>query len=223
MTNPLPDIETLNRRFAASEAAEIIAWSATQPGPLVLSSSFGAEAVVMLELVFGILRLQEKAKVVFIDTSHHFPETYTYRQAMQDRYGFTLVELKATNPQAADPLTNSERCCYLNKVKIFNAFLNRDLIWLSGIRRSQTRLRKHAQIVMLDSRVRLKINPIFLWDDEQTATFIVDRGLPLNPLVAQGYPSIGCQPCTCKPTNDNPRSGRWAQTGNDECGLHCRV
>ena len=117
----------------------------------------------------------------------------------------------------ADP----ENCCSAVKVGQLDRALAGKAAWMSGLRRAEADSRVRAPIVARDLRGLIKVNPLAAWSDLDIKGYIADRDIIENPLLAQGYPSIGCQPCTQKPTDpDDPRSGRWAGSTKTECGLH---
>jgi phosphoadenosine phosphosulfate reductase len=114
-----------------------------------------------------------------------------------------------------------ENCCSAVKVGQLDRALAGKAAWMSGLRRSEAATRATAPIVTRDLRGLVKVNPIANWDDVDVAGYVADHAIPVNPLLEQGYTSIGCQPCTSLPTDpDDPRSGRWAGKGKTECGIH---
>ncbi|AEV16393.1 Phosphoadenylylsulfate reductase [Thermus sp. CCB_US3_UF1] len=191
--------------------------------------SFQAEDVAVLHL---LLELRPDIPVLFLDTGYHFPEVYAYRDEMQRRLGFCLVNLTPAlsreeqerrygNLYQSDP----HRCCQIRKVEpLFQALEAYDT-WFTGLRREQSPTRAHLQPLeeaLLPSGHRLKkVNPLYDWSLKEVFAYLAVQGLPYLPLYDQGYLSIGCAPCTAKPLDPNdPRSGRWAGKGKLECGIH---
>ena len=167
------------------------------------------------------VKVEPSIEVVFIDTGYHFPETLETVEAVRRHYGLNLRVLTVP-PQPvelwrADP----EQCCSIAKVEQLDRALSGKLAWMSGLRRAEAVTRAKAPIVARDLRGLVKINPIATWSDDDVASYISTHDVPVNPLLAQGYPSIGCQPCT-QPVADgsDARSGRWVGRDKTECGLH---
>lgn len=168
--------------------------------------------------------------VLFLETGYHFAETIGTRDAVGAVYPVNLIDIRpratvaeqdaAEGPQlyARDPA----RCCALRKVAPLSDALRRYDAWVTGVRRVEATTRTTTPIVTYDERFGLvKVNPLAAWTDEDLAEYIQRHGVLVNPLVAEGYPSIGCAPCTAKPQpGSDPRSGRWAGQAKTECGLH---
>lgn len=211
------EIARLNRRFERAEADEIVAWAAARFGSrLVLASSFGD--TVLIDLV---IRTAPDVEVVFCDTGFHFGETLeTLRRAM-DRYGLNLTVLRPA-PDAVDLWEHgSDACCRDRKMAPLERHLaaNADA-WLSGLRRADSPGRASAPIVGIDRRGLVKVNPLARWSDADVASYTKAHDVIVNPLVQQGYPSIGCWPCTERPVDGDQRSGRWLGAAKTECGIH---
>ncbi|GAA3692801.1 phosphoadenylyl-sulfate reductase [Gordonia hankookensis] len=172
----------------------------------------------------------EKLKVLFLDTGYHFAETIGTRDAVEQVYDVDMVnltpehsvaeqdELLGRNLFARDP----GECCRLRKVVPLKSGLAQYDAWITGIRRVEAPTRANAPLISFDEGFGLvKINPIAAWSDETMQDYIDSNGVLVNPLVDDGYPSIGCAPCTAKPEpGSDPRSGRWAGRAKTECGLH---
>lgn len=168
--------------------------------------------------------------VLFLDTGYHFAETIGTRNAVATFYDVNLVDIRPKQTVAAQDATEGKdlfardpaRCCALRKVAPLREALAGYDAWITGIRRVEAPTRAAAPLISFDEAFGLvKINPIVAWSDERLAEYIDDHAVPVNPLIAQGYPSIGCAPCTAKPLpGSDPRSGRWAGTSKTECGLH---
>lgn len=172
----------------------------------------------------------EKVKVLFLDTGYHFAETLGTRDAAEEIYDIDLINVTPEHTVAEqDQLvgrnlfaSNPGECCRLRKVVPLRSTLSNYSAWVTGIRRVEAPTRAHAPLISFDEGFGLvKINPIAAWSDEQMNDYINARGVIVNPLVDEGYPSIGCAPCTAKPApGADPRSGRWAGSTKTECGLH---
>ncbi|MFM7270848.1 MAG: phosphoadenylyl-sulfate reductase [Actinomycetes bacterium] len=217
---PLPDLAELARldaAFETSPASRAIAWAAETFGDrIALASSF--QDAVMLDLV---ARTVPSLPVVFLDTGYHFAETLWYVERLRERYE---LDIEFVHPEAGPDdlwMQDPDACCRARKVEpLDRALADRDA-WMTGLRRAETELRRHAPIVSLDvNRGIVKVNPIANWTDRDVAGYVRDHDLPVHPLADRGYASIGCWPCTRPASGDDPRSGRWADLGKTECGLH---
>jgi len=173
---------------------------------------------VLIDLAVNV---EPSIEVVFIDTGYHFPETLETMEAVRRRYGLNLRLM--TVPPHDEELwkVDPENCCSAIKVGQLDRALFGKEAWMSGLRRDEAPTRAAAPIVARDLRGLVKVNPIATWTDLDIRGYIKDHDVPVNPLVDQGYPSIGCWPCT-KPVADgeDPRSGRWTNSDKTECGLH---
>lgn len=214
-------------------AQELIAWTAGTFGNNFVVASNMQDAVLVdlavkhtdRDLLDG-----EALKVLFLDTGYHFAETIGTRDAVEQVYGVEVVsltpestvaeqdELLGRNLFARDP----GECCRLRKVVPLKAGLRNYDAWVTGIRRVEAPTRAQAPLISFDEAFGLvKINPIAAWSDDQMQNYIDTYGVLVNPLVDEGYPSIGCAPCTAKPEpGSDPRSGRWVGRAKTECGLH---
>lgn len=168
--------------------------------------------------------------VLFLDTGYHFPETIGTRDAVEQVYGVEVVNAQADASVAEQDATEGKdlfarepnRCCALRKVAPLKATLKNYRAWVTGIRRVEAPTRANAPLISFDEAFGLvKINPIAAWSDDDMQAYIDEHSILVNPLVDEGYPSIGCAPCTVKPLpGADPRSGRWAGSAKTECGLH---
>ena len=212
-----PSIEAFNADLADASATEIIEWAYGRYGNrLCLTSSM--QDAVLIDLA---VRVNPAVEVVFIDTGYHFPETLQMVDDVRRHYGLNLrmmtVKRHAPELWLADP----ENCCSAVKVGQLDRALAEKEAWLSGLRRADSAERANAPIVSRDVRGLVKINPICAWSDAEVADYIDQHDVPVNPLLAQGYGSVGCMPCT-KPvaSGAHARSGRWQGSTKTECGLH---
>lgn len=191
---------------------------ATRPA---VTSSFQAECVVLVHMLRAI---QPEIPVLFLDTVHHFPETYAYRDALVARWGLQLVTLRAEEPRPGLWREDTAACCARHKVgPLFGALEAHDT-WFTGLRREQSPSRAHLAEVepftLPSGRVLSKVSPLAGWSTRAVWEYAKQHDIPLLPLYAQGYTSIGCEPCTTLPLDPgNERSGRWGGQ-KLECGIH---
>jgi len=204
-------------RLEAAGPSETIRWAQQRfDARVALACSF--QDCVIVDLA---LKVAPRLEVVFLDTEFHFPETLEFVELVRDRY---QPNLTVTHPSAsADgwPCGSAE-CCQRRKVEpLFRALVGKSA-WITGLKRSDAATRTKTEVVAWDERRQMvKINPLAPWTDEDIAAYISANHLPVHPLLAQGYLSIGCAPTTrpVRPGED-PRAGRWADSDKTECGLH---
>ena len=221
-------IQQLNARFADRPPAEILQWGlATFLPDIALATSFGPQSIVLMHL---ISQIRPETPVFYLDTDLLFPETYALRDELTTRLGLHFIRVHSglsLETQAAEygPAFWSREpnlCCYLRKVEPLRRFLATQRAWITGIRRDQTPTRVNAGLVEWDQAYGLvKLNPLVDWRIEQVWAYIHAQQLPFNSLHRQGYPSIGCWPCTqpAAPGAD-PRAGRWPGWDKSDCGIH---
>jgi len=216
----------VDARLASASAAHIADWAV---------ATFGARLIVAASMQDTILphlfgtRLAG-VDTLFLETGYHFKETLATRDEAARSLPITVVNALPRRtvaeqdaefgPQLHD--RNPGLCCAMRKVEPLGRALNGYDAWVTGLRRADAATRADAPVISWDAKHGLvKINPLALWSDAQVEAYQVEHDLPRNPLVAQGYPSIGCGPCTraVKPGED-PRAGRWSGTDKTECGLH---
>lgn len=207
----------LNERFEKAPASEIIRWAVDTFHPHLALTASMTDAV----LIDLAVKVEPSIEVVFIDTGYHFPETLETVETVRRRYGLNLRVMTVAPHDEELWKVDPENCCSAIKVGQLDRALMGKEAWMSGLRRAESPTRAEAPILSLDLRGLVKINPIANWSDLDVQGYIKDHDVPVNPLVDQGYPSIGCQPCThpVEPGAD-PRSGRWAGKDKTECGLH---
>lgn len=226
--NDQAPVQTLNHDFESASVTTIIDWAVTQFAPhLALTCSFGgASGMVLLDLV---LRQYPEIPVLVLDTDLLFAETYALIDLVEARYQIRVQRVRAalsleqqavaygTNLYASAP----ERCCQLRKVEPLAHALAPYHGWLTAIRRDQSPTRATTPIVSWNAKHELvKICPLATWTEREIWQYIHAHQLPYNPLLDQGYTSLGCYPCTHRPINADPRSGRWVGFAKTECGLH---
>ncbi|WP_423801952.1 phosphoadenylyl-sulfate reductase [Neobacillus sp. SAB-20_R2A] len=195
---------------------------------IVYACSFGAEGMVLIDLIH---KVSKQAKIIFLDTGLHFSETYELINQVKDRYpslNITMIEPKLTLLEQAKEhgeelwCHNPNLCCQIRKVAPLKEALQGVKAWISGLRREQSAIRSKTQYINKDEKFQnIKICPLIHWTWDDILTYIDLNKLPYNPLHDNGYPSIGCAPCT-QPVTDSgdQRAGRWAGQSKTECGLH---
>jgi phosphoadenosine phosphosulfate reductase len=211
------ELAQLSRDFETWSAEGIIGWAVETFGPHLALTASMTDAV----LIDLATKVYPAIEVVFIDTGYHFPETLETVERVRQHYGLNLrmmtVALQNEPLWKADP----EGCCSAVKVGQLDRALSGKAAWMSGLRRAEADSRVTAPLVARDLRGLIKINPIAAWSDQQIADYIAHNNVIVNPLLLDGFTSIGCQPCTQRPTDPNdPRSGRWSGQSKTECGLH---
>jgi phosphoadenosine phosphosulfate reductase len=211
------ELAELNREFENAPAQAVIEWAVEQFHPFMGLAASMTDAV----LIDLAVRVEPSIEVVFIDTRYHFPETLETVERVRRHYGLNLRVLTVP-PQPVDLWkVDPANCCSAAKIEQLDRALVGKLAWMSGLRRAEAASRATAPIVARDLRGLVKVNPIATWSDQDMAGYVADHDVPVNPLLAQGYLSIGCRPCTrpVEPGAD-PRSGRWVGSDKTECGLH---
>ncbi|MCB1015548.1 MAG: phosphoadenylyl-sulfate reductase [Acidimicrobiales bacterium] len=211
------ELAELNREFEGLPASKIIQWAIDCFAPHLCMTASMTDAV----LIDLAVTVDPAIEVVFIDTGYHFPETLQTVEDVRRHYGLNLRIMTVAHHAEELWEVDPENCCSAVKVGQLDRALAGKAAWMSGLRRTEAAARESAPIVARDLRGLVKVNPIATWSDADVAGYIADHDVIQNPLVAQGYPSIGCQPCTTpvRP-GDDARSGRWAGRDRTECGLH---
>ena len=222
------------RRLAAQAAGrldgahplEVLRWAVGEFGDRFCVTCSMADAV----LPHLASRVLPGIPVVFLDTGYHFAETIGTRDAVAATLPVTVRTIRprrtvpeqdaAEGPRLHD--RDPDRCCALRKVEPLARGLARYTAWASGIRRDEASTRRNVGVVEWDGKHGMvKVNPLACWTQSDVDAYIAEHGILVNPLVYDGYPSIGCAPCTRRVApGDDPRSGRWAGSGKIECGLH---
>ncbi|MDF7673200.1 phosphoadenylyl-sulfate reductase [Acetobacteraceae bacterium ESL0709] len=195
-------------------------------GRVAVISSFGAESAVLLALVADI---DSSVPVYFLDTKRHFPETLSYRDELVRFLGLRNLRilspssqaLKDRDPQDQLAAFDPDACCALRKVEPLETVLPEFDLWITGRKRMQSHTRAALPIIEPQEDGTVKINPLAGWQARDIAAFMEERQLPSHPLVAQGYLSIGCAPCTrAVGEGEDSRAGRWSGKVKMECGIH---
>jgi len=211
------ELAELNAEFERLPASKIIQWAVDNFSPH-LSLAASMTDAVLIDLA---VQVDPAIEVVFIDTGYHFPETLETVEAVRRHYGLNLRIMTVPPHDEALWIADPENCCSAVKVGQLDRALAGKAAWMSGLRRAEADSRVNAPIVAHDLRGLVKINPIATWTDDDVAGYIADHDVIVNPLLRRGYTSIGCMPCTQRPTDPaDPRSGRWAGRPKTECGLH---
>ena len=221
-------VRVLNDRYRHHGATAVLEGALRDPeaGQIALVSSFGAESVVLLHLVAMV---DPKTPVLFIDTQMLFPETLQYQADLAERLHLQDLRVIRANPlelQHQDPRddlqkTDTDACCDLRKTRPLQRALNDFDGWITGRKRFQGATRAALEFFEADGPHRIKVNPLAHWAPEDVRAYMDENRLPRHPLVAKGYPSIGCAPCTSPVAEgEDPRAGRWRDSEKTECGIH---
>jgi len=196
---------------------------------------FGGEFCIAASMADSVLidmasRIHGAVDVVFLDTGYHFAETLRTRDRVAHRYPVAVQTIVPKQTVAEQDLLFGPRlherdpdaCCALRKVEPLRRGLDQFVAWGSGIRRDETKSRRRIDVVEWDAnRAMVKVNPLAAWTQEQVDGYIAKHDVVVNPLLNEGYPSIGCAPCTRQvAAGEDPRSGRWVGRSKTECGLH---
>ncbi|WP_425038506.1 phosphoadenylyl-sulfate reductase [Primorskyibacter sp. S187A] len=220
------DVDHLNSTFRHHGAHAVLQEALSgRLGRIAMVSSFGADSVVLLHMVAIINR---RAPVLFLDTGKLFAETLAYQMELAERLNLQNIrilsadaaELSREDPQGALHASDPNRCCALRKSRPLARGLAGFDGWITGRKRFQSAERSclaHFE----RAAGQLKINPLAYWAPQDLNEYMEQNRLPRHPLVARGYPSLGCAPCT-QPVRagDDPRAGRWRGSNKTECGIH---
>lgn len=224
------DWAALGREAETWDAPRVLRWAEASFAPrIALATGFGAEGCVIIDLV---ARHRLAIDVFTLDTGLLFPETYALWEALEARYGVRIdgvrprqtVDEQAAAHGPALWARDVDRCCALRKVEPLGRALSGRDAWVTAIRRDQTPARGRAWPIEWDEVNGLvKVNPLVTWTKDQVWAYIGAHDVPVNPLHAEGFPSIGCLPCTSRVgADEDDRAGRWRGSAKTECGLHAR-
>jgi phosphoadenosine phosphosulfate reductase len=207
-------------------AEHIVEWAVATFGERFCITSSMGDAV----LSHLASRVAPGVDVVFLDTGYHFAETLGTRDAVEATLDVNLISITPVQSVAEQDATygkdlyrtDPDLCCKLRKVQPLAASLEDYDAWATGLRRAETHNRVIAPVIGWDAKKgKVKVSPLARWSDEQVGRYIAENGVLVNPLAYDGYPSIGCWPCTRQVApGEDPRSGRWAGTTKTECGIH---
>ena len=217
----------LESRFARLKATSLVrlAIEDLYPGRIALVSSFGADAAALLHMVS---RIDRATPVIFVDTGQHFPETLAYRDLLCETLGLTNIQVAHPRADAIsreDPekflfASDPDRCCEIRKVRPLAEAIEGFDAWITGRKNFQSAARASLPLFEAEGD-RVKVNPLVGWRAAEVLNYIAEAGLPRHPLVAKGFPSIGCLPCTSRVApGEDERAGRWRGRGKTECGIH---
>ncbi len=226
-----PQVAAWNDALDTASARQVLQWVFEHfpTRRIGVTSAFGPEGCVLVELV---RQLRPETPVYTIDTGYLFPEAVDVREAYRRR-GANVVVVEPLVTIRKQAKTHGEdlfarepdRCCQIRKVEPMRRVLDQVDVWLTAIRRDQSETRRHTPVVGMvqrdDGSEVIKVAPLARWTRADTWGFLVELILPYNPLLDQGYQSIGCQPCTTATAGDgSERQGRWNGHGKTECGIH---
>jgi phosphoadenosine phosphosulfate reductase len=224
----LDELAQRSGQLEASAPQEVLRWAVGRFAPrFTMATAFGPEGMVLIHM---LAEIAPETPVFNLDTGYQFRETLELRERVKQRYGIA-VELKRPESTVEQyealhggPVyrKNPDQCCHDRKLRVLHAAIRGMHAWASAIRRDQSPDRARAAIVGWDKRFGLvKVSPLANWTKQDVWKLITDHDIPYNPLHDQGYPSIGCWPCT-RPVlfGDDERAGRWSGFAKTECGLH---
>ncbi len=216
------EVEAARSRGLDQDVKALLKWSYELLGErLMMSTAFGKSGMVLIHMA---RELMPELPIYFLDTGFHFQETLDYADRIRREWGINIINYRpklfgATFKAAYGEnlyQSNPDLCCHKNKVEPFEEILERYQGWITAIRRDQSSTRAQAEPLELLENGKLKVQPLVLWPAERIDGYLEEHRIPLHPLMAQGYGSIGCAPCT-KPGKG--REGRW-DGKKKECGLH---
>jgi phosphoadenosine phosphosulfate reductase len=225
----MDELRRESQRFESATPEEIISWAVDRFAPhLTMATAFGPEGCVILAM---LAKIAPETYVFNLDTGYQFQQTLDLRDRIAEKYG---IEVDMLQPELSVPeyeaqhggplyTTNPNQCCFDRKIKVLRGAAERHHAWMSGIRRDQSTDRAAASVVGWDKKFNLvKISPLANWTKQDVWARIVAEDIPYNPLHDQGFPSIGCWPCTraVAEGETDERAGRWSGTAKTECGLH---
>lgn len=221
----LADRRNILHRKSDAQTVLRHALSDVQIGPVALVSSFGAESVVLLHM---IAQIDKDTPVIFLDTEMLFPETLIYQRVVAAKLGLTDVRVMTPNrndvlAEDVDGLlhqADKDACCDLRKTRPLAHALQDFGGWITGRKQYQGGQRATLPLFEKEDR-KIKINPLATWSTDDLQAYMAKHDLPRHPLVAKGYPSIGCMPCTTRVSDhEDRRAGRWRDSEKTECGIH---
>ena len=212
--------------LAGAPAEDVVRWAADTFGDRMCITSSMTDAVI----VHLVSQVRRGVDVIFLDTGYHFAETIGTRDAVSAIYPVNVINVTPAQTVAEQDeqmgprlySRNPDLCCYLRKVVPLEQALEPYDAWVTGVRKDETDARSDTRVVQWDSRREMvKVNPIVDWTQDQVDAYIADNGILVNPLLLDGYGSVGCAPCTRRLLEgEDSRAGRWAGLNKTECGLH---
>ena len=225
------ELAELGRAMETSSPEETLTWAADRYGSrLTFATGFGVEGCLLIDLIG---RHELPIDLFTLDTGLLFSETYELWRRLEDRYTLRIRGVQPEWSVGAQAARHGgrlwdrapDRCCEIRKVLPLQAELAKVDAWITAIRRDQTPERENAQVVEWDARFAIaKINPLVRWTRKDVSSYLLAHDVPYNRLHDQGYPSIGCVPCTSQvEAGEDDRAGRWRGHAKTECGLHGAV
>lgn len=193
---------------------------------IVASSSFQTHSIPMLHI---ISKIRPSTPIYFLQTGFHFPETIQYKNKIAKLYNLQVLEIESKVPKSMqrDPknqfyfVSKPGYCCHINKVLPMDEVMRENDVWISGVRKDQSKTRNNFSTETEGPHNSLRYHPMLNWDEKMIWNYIHQHNIPHHPLEAKGYFSVGCEPCTAPSfTADGERKGRWAGMKKTECGLH---
>jgi phosphoadenosine phosphosulfate reductase len=192
------------------------------------SSSFQTHSLPMLHV---LSQLAPNMPVYFIQTGFHFPETLRFRDEVAEAFNLNVINVESHVPKIQQRnnrgnfyfTSDPDYCCFLNKTQPMQPLLERYDVWVNGVRADQNANRKSLNEIEHTPQGGIRYHPMLSWTKQEIWQYINQHDLPRHPLDAQGYSSIGCEPCTVKPSLDDERTGRWLGQSKTECGLHTEL
>ncbi|MEU8581395.1 phosphoadenylyl-sulfate reductase [Streptomyces abikoensis] len=214
------------RELEDAPALEILRWAADTFGERFCVTASMADAVV----AHLASRVRPGVDVVFLDTGYHFPETIGTRDAVEAVMDVRVLTLTPRLSVAEQDVAHGPRlyerdpdlCCRMRKVEPLAEGLAGYDAWATGLRRDESPTRAGTPVVGWDARRgKVKVSPIARWTEADVDAYVAEHGVLVNPLLTDGYTSVGCAPCTRRTlAGEDARAGRWSGTGKTECGLH---
>jgi phosphoadenosine phosphosulfate reductase len=222
------EIARAHEQLETAAPQDVLRWAVQRFHPrLTMATAFGAEGCAIIHM---LAEIEPAVRIFNLETGYQFPETLALRDRIRQRYG---IDVELVRPELTVPEYEAEhggplyrirpdQCCHDRKVLPLRRAVAGYDAWISAIRGDQTVHREAAGVVQWDAKFGLvKVNPLLRWTKRDVWKFIVEHDVPYNPLHDQGYPSIGCWPCTRAVQNgEDERAGRWAGSLKKECGLH---
>jgi phosphoadenosine phosphosulfate reductase len=222
------EIAAVNQQLENKSPQAVLRWAVAEFYPrLTMATAFGAEGCCLIHM---LAEIEPRVHIFNLETGYQFQETLDLRERLRERYGIVVEYVRPEltvaeyEEEHGGPLHGHrpDQCCYDRKVLPLRRAVQGFAAWISSIRRDQTSHRAEAGVVQWDAKFNLvKVNPLLTWTKKDVWNFILAHDVPYNVLHDQGYPSIGCRPCTLPVgEGEDERAGRWAGKTKKECGLH---
>ena len=221
-------VKKLNADWRTKSALQAISFASKDrfPNRIAITSSFGVESSVLLDLVSKVDR---NLPILFIETGKHFADTLSYRDTLIAHLGLKNIvnlspsenDLSLHDPKGVLYQTDTDKCCNIRKVVPLNRAIEGIDAWISGRKRYQNASREDLPIFELARGGKVKVNPLANWNEKDIKAYMQNHKLPIHPLLAKGFPSVGCEVCTTRVApGEDPRAGRWRGSEKSECGIH---